>query len=184
MNKTEFNKVMDELDISKLYVTKNNEYDEKCEVYVLNNLGIYFNGKGYSVITGGIPLEIVNIVYDRYLEYFCQTNLKKVLIQKSPNNFAVDKKYREEIKKYFFESNTTTECLEKCRKAKERLIKREGAKKEIETIHIYSKEDLLFILEEMKKYFHDAQNLNQVSNQENKINIKRFKLNKTFYITH
>lgn len=61
MNKIEFNEVLKLFDIEDIYLYRFNE-----EVYFWNNLAIYFSGKYYTIISGKIPLIVMNNIYTKF----------------------------------------------------------------------------------------------------------------------
>ena len=66
MNRLEFNEVMKAVGINNPLSTAEGRYGTREEVHYWNNLAIYFGGSYYTIVHGKIPLEVANIIYQKY----------------------------------------------------------------------------------------------------------------------
>ena len=66
MNRLEFNEVMQAVGINNPLSTTIGGSGEIEQVHYWNNLAIYFGGSYYTVVNGQIPLEVANIIYEKY----------------------------------------------------------------------------------------------------------------------
>lgn len=68
MNRLEFNIVMETVGIDNPLSTTEGRYGTREDVHYWNNLAIWFGGSYYTIVHGKIPLEVANIIYEKYPE--------------------------------------------------------------------------------------------------------------------
>ena len=66
MNKLEFKEVLNAFGINNHLMDTNGRYGSKEEIHFWNNIALYFGGSFYTVVMGKIPLEVANIIYEKY----------------------------------------------------------------------------------------------------------------------
>ena len=161
MNRLEFNEVINTTDINNLSSSKKNNYKSDEDLYCWNDIEISFSGSYYSIINGKVPLEVANIIYEKY-----PNNPYNIRINGGSNNLipieqATDDQYENDIEKYIDEKPTISKYLEECEKAKKELDNRNDCNKYINKYHIDTKEGLLIFIIEMKDYFLRKNNLDE-----------------------
>ncbi len=68
MNRFEFNIVMKTVGINNPLTTTEGRYGTREDVHYWNDLAIWFGGSYYTIVRGKIPLEVANIIYEKYPE--------------------------------------------------------------------------------------------------------------------
>ncbi len=160
MNKLEFNEVMKAVGINNPLSTTEGRYGTREEVHYWNNLAIYFGGSYYTIVNGRIPLEVANIIYQKYPGNPYDIRVDGGCKDWNPINWATDEKYEKDIQKYIDQHLDVDEYLSKCEDAKRNFKRRKNIDdKYLKTYHIDSKEGLLIFLIEMKDYFLRKNNL-------------------------
>lgn len=159
MNRLEFNEVMKAVGINNPLSVAEGRYGTKEEVHYWNNLAIYFGGSYYTIVNGRIPLEVANIIYQKY-----PNNPHNIRVDGGCNDWipiehATDEKYEQDIQNYINQHLSLNEYLAKCKNARRNFIKRNNDNKYLTTYHIDSKEGLLIFLTEMKDYYLRKNNL-------------------------
>lgn len=66
MNRLEFNEVMKAVEIYNPLATTNGRYGSSEQVHFWQDVAINFGGSYYTVVHGKIPLEVANIIYEKY----------------------------------------------------------------------------------------------------------------------
>ena len=159
MNRLEFDEVIKVVGINNPLSTTEGRYGTREEVHYWNNLAICFSGSNYTIINGKIPLEVANIIYQKY-----PNNPHNIRVDGGCNDWipiehATDEKYEQDIQKYIHQHLSLDEYLAKCKNARRNLIRRSNENKYLTTYHIDSKEGLLIFLTEMKDYYLRKNNL-------------------------
>lgn len=148
MNKFEFNEVLKLFDIQDIYLYRFNE-----EVYFFLNIAIYFSSKYYTIISGKIPLIVMNNIYDKYKNNMHGIRIMGLSDAYPPYNYAVSDEYNKEINKLYRSNLTKDEIIEKKNILKKKLDNSLDEVKFIKTCHIDSKEGLIILLNEINKYY-------------------------------
>ena len=160
MNRLEFDEVMKAVDINNPLSTTEGRYGTREDVHYWNNLAIWFGGSYYAIVHGRIPLEVANIIYQKYPDNTYDIRVYGGCKDWNPNKWATDDKYEKEIHEYLEEDLDADEYISKCKKAKRNLERRKNKDyKYLASYHIDSKEGLLIFLTEMKDYFLRKNNL-------------------------
>lgn len=160
MNRLEFNEVMKAVGINNPLSVAEGRYGTREEVHYWNNLAICFGGSYYTIVNGRIPLEVANIIYQKYPGNPYNIRVDGGCNDWNPIDWATDEKYEKDIQKYVEEHLGTDEYLLKCKNAKRNFKRRKNIDdKYLKTYHIDSKEGLLIFLTEMKDYFLRKNNL-------------------------
>lgn len=160
MNRLEFNEVMKAVGVNNPLSTTEGRYGTREEVHYWNNLEIWFGGSYYTVVHGRIPLEVANIIYEKYPGNPYDIRVDGGCKDWNPIDWATDEKYEKDIQKYVEEHLGTDEYLSKCKNAERNFKRRKNIDdKYLKTYHIDSKEGLLIFLTEMKDYFLRKNNL-------------------------
>ena len=154
MNRLEFNEVMKIVGINNPLSTTMGRYDSIEKVHQQNNIAIWFGGSYYTVVNGRIPLEVANIIYEKYPNNLYSIRVDGGCKGNKPIDWATDEMYEKEIEKYIDQGLNSLEFIAKCRTAKRNFKRRKNLDdKYIKTYHIDSKEGLLIFLIEMKNYY-------------------------------
>lgn len=162
MNRLEFNVVMKVVGINNPLATTEGRYCTREEVHYWNNLEIGFGGSYYTKVNGKIPLEVANIIYQKYPENPYDIRVDGGCKDWNPIDLATDEKYEKDIQRYIEEHLGVDEYLSKCENAKRNFKRRKNIDdKYLKTYHIDSKEGLLIFLTEMKDYFLRKNNLSE-----------------------
>lgn len=148
MNKIEFNEVVKLFDIEDIYLYR---FDE--EVYFWNNLAIYFSGKYYTVISGKIPLIVMNNIYDKYKDNMHGIRIMGLGEKCIPTFYAINDEYKKEFNKLYTSTLTKKEIEDKMDKLKNKLNNVSDRDKYIKTCHVDSKEGFIILLNELNKYY-------------------------------
>ena len=160
MNRLEFNEVMKAVGINNPLSVAEGRYGTREEVHYWNNLAICFGGSYYTIVNGRIPLEVANIIYQKYPGNPYDIRVDGGCKDWNPIDWATDEKYEKDIQKYVEEHLGIDEYLSKCENAKRNFKRRKNIDdKYLKTYHIDSKEGLLIFLTEMKDYFLRKNNL-------------------------
>ena len=124
MNRLEFNEVMNAVCINNPLSTTKGRYGSNEKVYHWNNLKIWFGGSYYAVIKGKIPLEVANIIYEKYPNNPYGIRIEGGCENWNPNEWGINNKYLEtyhidskegllifliEMKDYFLRKNNLPE---------------------------------------------------------------------------
>lgn len=139
MNRLEFNEVLKAFDINDCSTLW--RYGSNRTVYFWNGIEIYFGGSYYTVISGKVPLKVANTIYQKYPNNQYGIRINGGCYDYIPIDYAVDDKYKEEVKKHSLEES------------KKNLLERKNKNKYIEYYHIDSKEGLIILLSELKDYY-------------------------------
>lgn len=94
MNRLEFDEVMKVMEINNLLsiTTGENNVGEKID--------IYFGDGYYAIVKGKIPLEVANLIYEKYPNNIYQIRIGSGYSDLNPNEQAIDDKYKKDIQKY------------------------------------------------------------------------------------
>ena len=68
MNSVELKNVMDVLGIAKVGTTTNTRRGES-DLFTWDGLDIYFGGTYYTIVSGKVPLEVAQKIYDKRREW-------------------------------------------------------------------------------------------------------------------
>ena len=68
MNRFEFNIVMETVGIDNPLSTTEGSKGTREDVHYWNDLAIWYGGRNYTIVHGKIPLEVANIIYEKYPE--------------------------------------------------------------------------------------------------------------------
>ena len=131
--------------------TTEGRYGTSEEVHYWNNLAIFFGGSYYTIVNGRIPLEVANIIYQKYPDNPYDIRVDGGCKDWNPIDRATDDKYEKDIQKYVEEQLEeqigVDEYLSKCKNAEKNLKRRKNIDdKYLKTYHIDSKEGLLICL--------------------------------------
>lgn len=159
MNRLEFNEVMKNVGINNPLTTTTGIYNSSEEVHYWQNIAIYFGGSYFTVVKGKIPLEVANIIYEKYPNNPYEIRVDGGCSDWNPNERCIDDKYKKDIQEYVEQNLNDEEYLEKCKKARKNLSRRVNENKYIGTYNIDTKEGLVILLLEMKDYFARKQGL-------------------------
>ena len=66
MNRLEFNEVLKTLGINNPLINTKGRCGESEQVHFWQNIAIYFGGSYYTAVRGKVPLEVANIIYQKY----------------------------------------------------------------------------------------------------------------------
>lgn len=158
MNRLEFNEVMRTVGINNPLLTTTVKYGSSEEIYFWQNLAIYF-GRSCAIVKGKIPLEVANIIYEKYPNNPYGIRIDGGCSDWNPNELCIDDKYKKDIQEYMEQNLDDYEYLEKCKEARKNLSHRVNENKYIDTYHIDTKEGFVILLIEMKDYFSRKQGL-------------------------
>ena len=166
MNRLEFNEVMKQVGINNPLISTTGRYGESEQVHFWQNIAIYFGGSYYTVVRGKVPLEVANIIYQKYPNNPYKIRVDGGCNDYVPNEHAVDDQYKREIQEHIEKEHTSDEYLENCKRSRKNLLRRKSDNKYIETYHIDSKEGLVILLTELKDYYARKQWLPQTEVQK------------------
>ena len=166
MNRLEFNEVLKTLGINNPLISTKSRYGESEQVHFWQNIAIYFGGSYYTVVRGKVPLEVANIIYQKYPNNPYEIRVDGGCNDYVPNEHAVDDKYKREIQEHIEKEHTFDEYLENCKRSRKNLLRRKSDNKYIETYHIDSKEGLVILLTELKDYYARKQGLPETEVQK------------------
>lgn len=149
MNRLEFSEVMKAVGINNPLSTTNGSNGTSEQVHYWQNIAIYFGGSYYAVIKGKVPLEVANIIYEKY-----PNNPYKIRVDGGrsdwiPIKHATDEKLEQDIRKYIDQNLSENEY----KTARRNYLRRTNKNKYVHTYHIDTKEGLVILLTEMKDYF-------------------------------
>lgn len=159
MNKFEFNEVIKAVAINNPSLVTGDRYGSDADEYNLNGLTINFSGTYYAVVSGRIPLEVANIIYQKYPGNPYRIRVDGGCVDYNPNDAAIDDEYEVETNGYIAEKTEMEYLFKKFAIAREKLNKRENNNKYLNTYHIDTKEGLLIFITEMQDYFLRKQNM-------------------------
>ncbi len=129
------------------------------EVHIWQNIALYYSGSSYVVIKGKIPLEVAQIIYEKYPNNSYGIHINGEEKSSNPRFYAIDEKFAREIAEIEQTINPITnnphskELLVKIKKAQAKLQERNDNKKYIKTYHIDSLEGLVIFIAELKDYY-------------------------------
>lgn len=161
MNRLEFNEVLKVMGINNPLVTTSGRYGTSEDVHFWKDLAIYFGGSYYSVIRGKIPLEVANIISNKYPDNKYDIRVSGGGREWTPEKWAADDIYKEEIRRYLDEYSYSEEYKKKCEESRLNMLARPSEGKYIETYHIDTREGLIILLSEMKDYYLRNQGLSE-----------------------
>lgn len=153
MNRLEFNEIMKAVGINNPLSTTTGRYGSNEEVHYWNNLAIWFGGSYYTIVHGIIPLEVANIIYQKYPNNPYNIRVDGGCKDWLPIEHATDEKYKKDIQEYIEQNLSADQYLAKCKNARRNFRRRDNDNKYLTTYHIDSKEGLLIFLTEMKDYY-------------------------------
>ena len=137
--------------------------DKKEKVNIWRGLKIYFSGTYYVVIKGKIPLEVANIIYEKYPDNPYGIRIEGGSDDYVPIEHAVDDKFIDETKKAEKESRSFIELDVKYKKAEKKMAVRNDEDKYVKLYHIDSKEGLIILLSELADYYARKQGLEETA---------------------
>ena len=149
MNRLEFNEVMKAVGINNPLSTAEGRYGTREEVHYWNNLAICFGGSYYTIVNGRIPLEVANIIYQKYPGNPYDIRVDGGCKDWNPIDWATDEKFEKDIQRYnqrYIEDDLDVdEYLSKYENAKRNFKRRKNIDdKYLKAYHIDSKERLFF----------------------------------------
>ena len=153
MNRLEFNEIINAVGINNPLSTTTGRYGSSEDVHYWNNLAIHFGGSYYTIVNGQIPLEVANIIYEKYPNNPFQIRVDGGCDDWIPFDHATNEKYEKDIQEYINQHLSADEYLAKCKNARRNLRRRNNDNKYIKTYHIDTKEGLLILLSEIKDYY-------------------------------
>lgn len=159
MNRLEFNEVLKTLGINNHLVNTSGRYGSSEAVHFWNNIAIYFGGSYYTVIRGKVPLEVANIIYEKYPNNPYGIRIDGGCSDYIPIEHATDDQYKKEIQEHIDQHLGADEYIARCKKSRRDMLRRKNENKYIETYHIDSKEGLIILLTELKDYYARKQGL-------------------------
>lgn len=149
MNRLEFNEVMKAVGINNPLSTTNGSNGTSEQVHYWQNIAIYFGGSYYAVIKGKVPLEVANIIYEKYPNNPYKIRVDGGCSDWIPIKHATDEKLEQDIRKYIDQNLSENEY----KTARRNYLRRTNKNKYVPTYHIDTKEGLVILLTEMKDYF-------------------------------
>ena len=149
MNRLEFNEVMKAVGINNPLSTTNGSNGTSEQVHYWQNIAIYFGGSYYAVIKGKVPLEVANIIYEKYPNNPYKIRVDGGCSDWIPIKHATDEKLEQDIRKYIDQNLSENEY----KTARRNFLRRKNKNKYVCTYHIDTKEGLVILLTEMKDYF-------------------------------
>lgn len=161
MNRLEFNEVLKAVGINNHLVNTTGRYGTSEKVHFWQDMAIHFSGSYYTVINGKIPLEVANIIYEKYPNNPYEIRVNGGASNYIPIEHAIDDQYKKEIQEHVEQHISTDEFLARCKKSRRNMLRRKNDNKYIETYHIDSKEGLIIFLIEMKDYYARKQGLSE-----------------------
>ena len=187
MNRLEYNTVLKtfRLEDSDFREQEIDGVIEKVARY--KKLSINFDEKGYAVVNGKIPLEVANIIYNKYKDNEYGIRVNGGANDVSPYDWAVDDKYV--AKTLYNENERISEYVKRCATENKKFERRVDKNKYINTYHIDTKEGLVIFLSELNDYYSRLNNEQEkfVSSEQiilahiNTTLLKQAKLNITTY---
>ena len=155
MNRLEFNEVMKAVGINNSLSTTEGRYGTREEVHYWNNLAIWFGGSYYTIVKGRIPLEVANIIYQKYPGNPYGIRVDGGCDDWIPIEHATDEKYEQDILNIDLDEDYHSQW----KNARRNFMRRNNGNKYLTTYHIDSKEGLLIFLTEIKDYYLRKNNL-------------------------
>lgn len=165
MNRLEFNEVLKTLGINNHLVNTIGRYGTSEKVHFWKDIAIHFSGSYYAVINGKIPLEVANIIYEKYPNNPYEIRVSGGCSDYIPIKHAIDDQYKKEIQEHIEAHIDTNEFLARCKKSRTNMLRRKNDNKYIETYHIDSKEGLVILLTELNDYYARKQGLRETEVQ-------------------
>ncbi len=165
MNRLEFNEILKTLGINNHLINTTGRYGSSEAVHFWNNIAIYFGGSYYTVIRGKVPLEVANIIYEKYPNNPHEIRIDGGCSDYIPIEHATDDQYKKEIQEHIEQHLGADEYLARCKKSRRNMLRRKNENKYIETYHIDSKEGLIILLTELKDYYARKQGLRETEVQ-------------------
>lgn len=165
MNRLEFNEILKTLGINNHLINTTGRYGSSEAVHFWNNIAIYFGGSYYTVIRGKVPLEVANIIYEKYPNNPHEIRIDGGCSDYIPIEHATDDQYKKEIQEHIEQHLGADEYLARCKKSRRNMLRRNNENKYIETYHIDSKEGLIILLTELKDYYARKQGLRETEVQ-------------------
>lgn len=153
MNRLEFNEVLKALHINNHVLDTSGRYGSSEAVHSWKNVIMYFGGSDYAIVAGKIPLEVADIIYEKYPNNPYGIRIDGGCSDYIPNEYAVDEQFEEETFELIDQSLETAEYEAKYKEASERLLERSKDNKYIKVYHIDSKEGFIILLTELKDYY-------------------------------
>lgn len=150
MNRFEFKEVMNAFGI---IATMEERYGIIEEIYHWDNLKFSFDTYFYATVYGRIPLEVANIIYEKYPNNPFRIMVGDVGDEYDPSKYATDDRFKKAKQEYGSQDLEFAKYLSKCRIAERNFRRRIAAKKYIEFYRFYTKEGLIIFLNEMKDYY-------------------------------
>lgn len=123
MNRLEFNEVLEVMDLTNPVSTTGGRYGPQEEVHCWNNLALWFGGSYYTIVHGKVPLEVANIIYNKYPDNPYEIRVAGGCSDNVPEDWAHGYKTKTKDERY------------------------------IDCYHIDTKEGLIILLSEMKDYY-------------------------------
>ena len=136
---------------------------KKEKVSFWKDLKIYFSGTYYVVIKGKIPLEVANIIYEKYPDNPYGIRIEGGCDDYVPMEHAVDDEFIEETKKAEKECHSFTELDVRYKKAEKKMAARNDEDKYVKLYHVDSKEGLIILLSELVDYYARKQGLEETA---------------------
>ena len=158
MTKLEFEEVLKATDIYNPVATTEGRYNSEEDIHCWNNMALYFSGSNYTIINGKIPLEVANMIYEKYPDNQFGITIDGGNIDCNPADFATDDKLEKELldyeeQRFDYHIISDQEYEEKCEKAEKDFANRKGVDgKYLKSYQIDTKEGLLIFITEMKDY--------------------------------
>ena len=155
MNRFEFREVMKAVCINSPVSINENGYGAIEEVHYWNNLAICFGISYYARVNGRIPLEVANIIYQKYPGNPYGIRVDGGCDNWIPIEHATDEKYEQDILNIDLDEDYHAQW----KNARRNFMRRNDDNKYLTTYHIDSKEGLLIFLTEIKDYYLRKNNL-------------------------
>ena len=123
MNRLEFNIVMETVGIDNPLSTPEGSNGTREDVHYWNDLAIWYGGRNYTIVHGKIPLEVANIIYEKYPENPYGIRIEGGCVDRNPSDWStggylkayhIDSKeglliFLTEMKDYFLRKNNLPE---------------------------------------------------------------------------
>lgn len=153
MNRLEFNETLKALDVNNHLLNILGSSGESEAVHFWNNVAMYFGGTDYAVVCGKIPLEVADIIYEKYPNNPYGIRIDGGCNDYIPNEHAVDEQYEKEIQEHLEQDLGSDEYLARCMESQKDMLGRSEDNKYIREYHIDSKEGLIILFTELKDYY-------------------------------
>ena len=150
MNSLELKVVMNILGISSCGIT-NKTRTGTSDLYTWNGLNIRFGGTYYTMVSGKVPLEVAQRIYDKYPNNPFEIRVAGGHLDNKPLDYCSSDEYENFIKTA--EASNIDSYINNLREVKKAIVEKKPESLYIESYHIDSKEGVLILLTELHDYY-------------------------------